>query len=84
MLARFKEDIDFSGPTYIIFGLSRLVLEAQMLDHCLGSSHLQSPYFKAIPRFMAECLTPDRKHRFNYGDSASKLGSLGYELSAYT
>ena len=95
LLARLKEEIDFvvkwlpedgsshEGPTYMIFGLPMLVLEAQMLDRCLGTGHLQSPYFKSLPRFMAQCLTPDRKHRFNYADSVAEIRSLGYELSAY-
>lgn len=96
ILGKLKEEMDFvvkwlpedgtshESPTYAIFGLSHLVVGAQMVDRCLGTTHLQNPFFRTVPTFMAQSLTPDGKARFNYGDMGGiGVGKLGYDLSLY-
>lgn len=94
ILSRLREDLDYivrwlpedgtshESPVYMVFGLSHLVLATQMADRCLGTSFQKNPFFAAVPRFMAQTMTPDRKARFNYGDMEGVgVGKLGYDTS---
>ncbi|MEK7413763.1 MAG: hypothetical protein AAB263_10665, partial [Planctomycetota bacterium] len=95
ILAKLKDDLDYvvkwlpedgtthESPTYMIFGISHLIVGTQIADRCLGMKYQQHAFFKTVPHFMSECLTPDRKHRFNYGDSGSDFGPMEYDLSLF-
>lgn len=96
IMQKFAEEMDFvvrwlppdgtshESPTYMIFGLSHLVLGAQIVDRTLGTQHLKHPFFKTVPTFVAQSLTPDRKARFNYGDMGGiGVYKVGYDASLY-
>jgi hypothetical protein len=54
---------------YQIFGMPYLVAAYDAADRCLGTDFLRSTYFKNVPGFRMQALTPGLKDVFNYGDS---------------
>ncbi len=90
LLARVQAELDFVARwlpedgtshesfTYMIFGGSHLLLAMTAADRCLGTDHLQQPFFKNVNRFMTQSLTPGLDQRFAYGDGGTGLDALGY------
>ncbi len=72
-----EDGTSHEGPTYAIFGNSHLLLAMQAGDRCLGTTHLQQPFFKNAGPFLTQSLTPDAKTLFPFGDSG------GGSLSSY-
>ncbi len=69
------------SPTYMIFGGSHLILGMLASDRCLGTNHLQEPFFAHVNSFMAHSLTPGLTHRFSFGDMGGiEVGHLGYDV----
>ena len=67
------------SPSYMVFGGTHLILGMLASDRCLGTDHLQQPFFANINSFMTQSLTPGLTHRFAYGDMGGvDVGHLGY------
>lgn len=70
------------SPGYMIFGASHLVLAMQASDRCLGTEHLQKPFFQNFNRYMVQMMSPGLNRWFAYGDQGGiNVGSLGYDVS---
>ncbi len=93
LLARVKDELDLVARwlpedgtshesfTYMVFGGSHLLLAMTASDRCLGTDHLQKPFFKNVNRFMTQSLTPGLNQRFAYGDQGGTgVDALGYSV----
>lgn len=74
------------GPSYEVFGGSHLTVSLDAADHCLGTIHLQAPFFSNCTRYFIQTHLPGYQHWFNYGDQsgikASKWGYHVFQLKA--
>ena len=93
MMTRLAEELQFvstwlpedgtthESPGYMIFGAAHLTLGMQAADRCLGTNHLQQPFFQNLNRFMIQMLSPGLTRYFAYGDQGGvNVGSLGYDV----
>jgi len=91
LLARVRDELDLVAQWlpedgtghesfgYLSFGGSHLLLAMTAGDRCLGTNHLQKPFFRNVNRFMTASLTPGLDQRFAFGDqSGTGLGPMGY------
>lgn len=91
LLAKVRDELAFvvkwlpddgtqhESPSYLQFGASHLLLAVTAADRCLGTEHLQAPFFRNVDRFLNQTLTPGFEHRFPYGDmGGTGVGPLEY------
>jgi len=60
------------SPSYMIFGLSHLMLAASAADRCLGTDFIAHPFYRTVADFRLHTLTPGFTRSFGYGDSAPR------------
>jgi hypothetical protein len=74
------------GPGYEVFGASHLTVALDAADRCLGTQHLQEPFFANCTRYLIQTHLPGYEHWFNYGDQsgidAVKWGYHVFQLKA--
>ncbi len=93
LMTRLAEELDFvaewlpedgtshESPGYMIFGAAHLTLAHQAADRCLGTNHLEQPFFQNLNRYMIQMMSPGLTYRFAYGDQGGvNVGSLGYDV----
>lgn len=57
------------SPSYMVFGMSHLVLACDAADRCLGTRFLEMPFFKSCALVRMQTLAPGLKDAFCYGDA---------------
>ena len=92
ILHRLREELQFvadwlpadgtshEGPSYLVFGGPHIALAMQAADRCLGTKHLDHPFFRNVVGFRLHALTPGLTGALGYGDG-SALG--GYNSFLY-
>lgn len=76
-----EDGTSHESPGYMIFGAAHLTLGVQATDRCFGTNYLERPFFKNLPRFMIQTMTPDMQHRFHYGDQGgTEVGDYRYDV----
>jgi hypothetical protein len=56
------------SPSYMILGAGHLTLAMDAADNCLGTDFMGTPFFKSLPSFRMQTLTPGFTDVFCYGD----------------
>lgn len=56
------------SPSYMIFGAGHLTLAMDAADNCLGTDFMSQPFFRNLPSYRMQTLTPGFTDVFCYGD----------------
>ena len=63
-----EDGTSHESPSYMIFGAGHLTLAMDAADHVLGTDFMSQPFFRNLPSYRIQTLTPGFADVFCYGD----------------